>query len=283
MSKLLIAIRSKYSEMSKTEKRIADYIFNNFATLKPMTITEFAVVTNSSEATIVRFVKRIGCDGYSQFKIWLAKEEAHHHIVNESILDSDDFLSMYSKISDDVYSSFIKTRDELTNEVLEQAYNLITSAKKIVLMGVGNSYAMSLDFYHKLLRLGFNVQSTFDSHFELISACQSDENTLLIAVSHSGYTKDIYDAVTTAKEKGAKVLTISSNKKSPIAQCSDVVIQTNSDEINYRILGLSSRYAELLVFDTIYSYAVLHLDKAKELIEDIEEKITLKRINKKTK
>ena len=283
MGKLLIEIRSKYSEMSKTEKKIADFIFNNASSFKPMTITDFAKAADTSEATIVRFVKRIGCDGYSQFKILLAREETHNHLVNESILDTDDFVSMYSKISDDVYSSFIKTRNGLTNELLSSAYNLINSAERIILMGVGNSNAMSLDFYHKLLRLGFNVQSIYDSHFQLISACQADEKTLIIAVSHSGFTKDIYDAALTAKEKGAKILSITSNAKSPIAQLSDVVIKTNSDEINYRILGLSSRYAELLVFDTIYSYTVLHSDKARNLIEDIEQKISIKRISKKNK
>lgn len=280
MSKLLITIRSKYPEMSKTERRIADYVFEHAGNLTLSTITEFSKETNASEATIIRFVKRIGCEGYPEFKIRIAKEEVHH-IVNESIADNDDFLTMYSKISDDVYSSFIKTRDDLTNEVLEETYNSIVNAKKIVLMGVGNSYAMSLDFYHKLLRLGFNVQITFDSHFELISACQSDKDTLVIAITHSGYTKDVYDAVSAAKDKGAKIISITSNPKSPIAQCSDLVIRTNSDETNYRVLGLSSRYSELLVFDTIYSYAVLHLEHAKEIVEDIEERISIKRINKK--
>ena len=281
MSKLLIAIKTKYNEMSKTEKKIADYILSNPNSIGPMSITDFAEVTNASEATIVRFAKRLGCSGYIQFKLWLAKEENTHHIVNESISDDDELLTMYSKISDDVYSSFIKTKKVLSEELLKKAYDLIVGSKRIVLLGVGNSYVMCLDFCHKLLRLGLNASVAVDSHFGLIYACQSDENTLVIAVSHSGYTRDIYDSVITAKEKGAKVLTITSDPKSPIAVNSNMVITTNSDENNYRILGLSSRYAELLIFDTIYSYAVIHLQGAKELIEDVEERISIKRVTKK--
>ena len=62
MGKLLINIKSCYSSMSKTEKRIADYIIENINSVSPMTITDLSAVSGASEATIVRFAKRIGCN-----------------------------------------------------------------------------------------------------------------------------------------------------------------------------------------------------------------------------
>ncbi len=279
MGKLLIEIRSQYSKMSKTEKKIADYLLSDSNGLKPLTITEFALATGASEATIVRFAKRIGCAGYPEFKLLLAKEEKH--IVNKSIEDTDDFMNMYSKISDDAYASITKTKVNLNNQLFEDSFNLINNSKKIILMGVGESYVMSLDFYHKLLRLGYSVYISLDSHFEVISSCQSDENTVIIAITHSGYTRDIYEAITIAKKKGAKVITITSDIKSPIAKESNIVLCTDSDETNYRVLGLTSRYSQLVIFDTLYSYAVIHKEQAKENIEFIEDSITIKRLAKK--
>ena len=282
MNRLLIATKSKYDEMSKTEKKIADYLFLNASSIKQTTITNLAQLIGVSEATILRFAKRIGCSGYPQFRIMLANEE-NHHIVNESINKEDTFLQMYSKIGDDVYSSIIKTKNGLTDELLNSAYNLIIKADKILIAGVGNSYVMGLDLYHKLLRAGFNVTMALDSHFGIISSCQLSEKSLFITISHSGYTKDIYDAVMVAKAKGAKVLTITSNHKSPVANESDLVLQTSSNEINYRVLGLTSRYSQLLIFDTLYSYIVTHSQKVEETIEYIEDNIAIKRVNKKGK
>lgn len=281
MSKLLLSIKSRYSKMSKSEQRIADYIFKNSGKVSTTGINEFSATCGVSEATVVRFSKRIGCSGYAQLKILLAQEKDNHHIVNESIANDDSFLSMYGKIADDVYSSIIKTKNCLTDEILANAYSLMDKAKEIVIDGVGNSYAMGLDLYHKLLRLGLNVHIALDSHFSLILASRATKNTLWVAITHSGVTRDIIDSVMIAKEKGAKVLSITSDMKSPVAQASDCAIQTCSDEVNYRILGLSSRYASLIIFDTLYSYFVLHKKQSEEMIEDIEQRIAIKRVKKK--
>lgn len=261
--------------MSKTEKKVADYLIHNNG-YAPMTITELSDVTGASEATIVRFSKKIGCNGYQQLKLMLAREE--HHFVNKSIGDDDILTDIYNKVCDDVYASLVKTKEDLKNEDLSKAFEMIDNAKEISLMGVGNSYSACLDFYHKLLRLGYNANPVSDSHYQVISACRAKEGTLVICVSHSGYTKDIIDAATIAKEHGAQILSFTSDRKSPLAKKSDLVLCATSDEINYRLLGLSSRYVVLALFDTLYSYAVIHKEKSKETIEEIEDVILAKRV-----
>ncbi len=278
MGKLLINIKSCYSSMSKTEKRIADYIIENINSVSPMTITDLSAVSGASEATIVRFAKRIGCSGYQQLKVLLIKEE--HHLANKSLDEKDTFLSIYSKISDDTYSSLLKTKASLNEESFKKAYELIMNHNYIFIVGVGNSYAVCLDAYHKFLRLGFNIIPVGDSHFQVISACKANENTLFIVVSHSGCTKDILDTVDIAKKHKAKIISVTGNKSSLLAKKSDVALVTSSEEINYRLLGLSSRYAQLAIFDTLYSYILLHNDKSRETIEEIEEIILSKRVTK---
>ena len=278
MGKLLINIKSCYSSMSKTEKRIADYIIENINSVSPMTITDLSAVSGASEATIVRFAKRIGCSGYQQLKVLLIKEE--HHLANKSLDEKDTFLSIYSKISDDTYSSLLKTKASLNEESFRKAYELIMNHNYIFIVGVGNSYAVCLDAYHKFLRLGFNIIPIGDSHFQVISACKANENTLFIVVSHSGYTKDILDTVDIAKKHKAKIISVTGDKSSLLAKKSDVALVTSSEEINYRLLGLSSRYAQLAIFDTLYSYILLHNDKSRETIEEIEEIILSKRVTK---
>ena len=281
MGKLLINIKSSYPNMSKTEKKVADYISENVNTITPMTITDLSNASGASEATIVRFAKRIGCDGYQQLKILLAKEE--HHIANKSLNEDDTFSSIYAKVSDDIYSSLLKTRNSVSEDNFKKAYDLIINSSQIFIIGVGNSYAVCLDAYHKFLRLGFNIAPICDSHFQIIAACKASPSTLFIAVSHSGCTKDIIETISIAKQHGAKVFSVTSDKSSIIAKKSDAILVTSSEEINYRILGLSSRYAQLAIFDTLYSYIVLHSDKARETVEEIEDAVLTKRVNKRGK
>ena len=78
-------------------------------------------------------------------------------------------------------------------------------------------------------------------------------------------------------------MAITNYKKSPIENVSDVILHTVSDETNYRILGLSSRISQLAIIDTIYSYLVCHLDKARDGIEKTEAALEGKKLKESKK
>lgn len=278
MGKLIINIKSTYKKLSKTEKLLADYFLNNESLLVPYNISELAQITGISAPTINRFAKKIGCNGYQDLKLLIAKEE--DHVVQKSINENDTFKNIFHKISEEIYSSIMLTQDSITEEEFKKGYDLIMAAHKIYCFGVGNSAVIGQDICHKLLRVGLDAQPISDSYFQIISACKATKNDLYIAVSHSGYTTDIIESLKIAKENGAKILIISSDKNSPVARLADVSLITKSEEINYRILGLSSRYSQLAIFDTFYSYIVTNSQKARENISYIEESILPKRTAK---
>ena len=60
MNRTLLQIKLSYDSMGKSEKKVADWLFENSDALLPLSITELAERSNSSEATIVRFAKRLG-------------------------------------------------------------------------------------------------------------------------------------------------------------------------------------------------------------------------------
>lgn len=278
MGKLFVNIRSSYAKMSKTEKKIADYLLQN-SLHAPLTITEFAQRTGSSEATIVRFAKRLGCDGYQELKLLLAKED--HHIVNQSIEEGDSLQEVYGKLCDDVYATLLQGRKNNDDATFEKACRMIEGAKAILVFGVGNSYAVAFDFNHKLLRLGFRSSAVGDSHLMLIDAAVSNKETLVIGISHSGCTRDVVDACAFAKENGAKVIALTSDAKSPLAKGADLLLHSYSDEMNYRLLGLTSRYAQLAIIDTIYTHIAMQDKNTQKAIDKIESIVIAQRYTKK--
>ena len=269
MNKSVLNIKIAYDNLSKAEKRIADYIMNDPAGLIPLSISELAARCNSSEATIVRFSRRLGYSGYQQLKISLAKEE-NVRGLNENISSDDSVLDIYKKLCDLVYCSLEKTASALNAQALANVCELLMRADCIYIFGLGNSAAVAADAAHKFLRLGLNAYSYSDTHLQAIAASHLRENCVAIGISHSGSSKDIVDALKISRENGAKTIAITNEGKSPVDKVSDYILHTAADETAYTILGLNSRISQLTIIDAIYSYLVCHLPGAKAEIEKTE-------------
>lgn len=74
MDKTSLNIKVLYDEMGKAEKRIADWLLENPGEILALSIVDLAERCGCSEATIVRFAKRLGFGGYQELKISLAQE-----------------------------------------------------------------------------------------------------------------------------------------------------------------------------------------------------------------
>ena len=74
MNRTLLQAQLMYNDMGKSEKKVADWLFSHSGEILPYSITDLASKCDSSEATIVRFSKRLGCSGYQELKIVLAQE-----------------------------------------------------------------------------------------------------------------------------------------------------------------------------------------------------------------
>lgn len=277
MNKFTVNIKAKYQKFSKSEKKIADFLLLTPQNEVPLYITELANACNTSEATVVRFAKRLGFDGYQQLKIAIAQEHVSHP-VNEKITQNDSAYDIFGKVCEDIYCSLEKTKSSLSAQSLQKSCNALLSANKIIIVGLGNSASVALDAAHKLLRLGMNVTAYTDNHMQAIAVSHTDDKSVVMGISHSGRSKDIVQALQIAKENGATTVSLTNFSNSPLNKVSDYTLYTVSDETNYRILGLSSRIAQLAIIDTIYSYLVCHLKNATECIKVVENALTVKKI-----
>lgn len=276
MGKTALNIKILYDEMGNAEKKIADFLMENPSRILPLSITELAEKCGGSEATIVRFAKRLGFDGYQQLKISLAQEE-HLPSIGEKITSDDSAIEVFCKVCDDVYCSLERTKKAIDPNALERACLAVASAKNVLLFGLGNSASVATDASHKLFRLGLNAHPYTDNHMQAIAAAHTDEHCVCIGFSHSGSSKDIVQAFQLAKSRSATTIAVTNYGKSPIDKVSDIVLNTVSDETNYTILGLKSRIASLAIVDAIYSWLVCHLPNVAEKIHETESALQQKK------
>jgi len=248
-----------YNDMGPAEKKIADWLLNNQGEIISLSISELAEKCGCGEATIVRFARRLGLEGYQGLKLSIAQEASNsQNIVNETISKEDSCLLIFSKISNGIYRSLDHTKKVLDEDNLEKAVKKIIDARRIAIFGLGNSSAIAIDAQHKFLRAGLDASAYCDNHMQAIAASHLTKEDVAIGISHSGSSIDVVEALRLSKEAGATTICITNFGKSPIIKQSDIVLFTASEETKYTIFGMNSRIAQLAIIDTIYTYIVLH-------------------------
>jgi DNA-binding MurR/RpiR family transcriptional regulator len=261
MESIMHKIRFLQNEMGRSEKRIADYLLKNPESIINMSITELAEACGSGEATVVRFARRLGFAGYQGLKLGIASEISSTSSIDNTIKKSDSCYEIFQKRIKDISLSLKYTESVLDTEQLELAAKTIMNAKRVLVYGLGNSAPVAMDGAHKFLRIGIDAQACCDNHMQAIIASHVDENTVAIGISHSGSSKDIVDSLRVAKERGAKTICITNYGNSPILQVSDIKLYTQAEETKRSILAMSSRIAQLTIFDAIYTYIVINSDR----------------------
>ena len=101
-----------------------------------------------------------------------------------------------------------------------------------------------------------------DSHIMIIQSAHLDKDDLVLAVSHSGESREILDAVSMAKRKGARIAAITSYERSSLVKLADIVLLSSSREAAYRSDAMISRIIQLVIIDTLYVATVLTLGPA---------------------
>ena len=255
MNQLLLKIELLSEEMGRAEKKAAHWILEHPEETLPLSIIELAEKADCSEATLVRFSRRLGFAGFQEFKIALARENQTAP-VNAHMTAEDSAFEIYQKVCNDIYCSLERTQKSLNPDDLQQTAQAIMKAGQIVIFGLRYSAAVAVDASYKLLQANYNTVAYTDSHLQKMAAAHLNPGDVVIGISHSGASKEIMEAMQIAKERGAVIVCITGQPKSPIVKCSDFVLCTSSSEPQYNKLALNSRIAQLSIIDALYCYLV---------------------------
>ena len=263
MESILLSIKEKYPQMGHSEKLMADWLMKNFSDMMNMSISELANNCGCGEATIVRFSRRLGLSGYQELKLKIAQESANTAAGGVMGIEQDDTCyEIFKKRISDIHIALENTKSVLNPEEFEKAANALRTASRIVIFGLGNSASVAVDAQHKFLRAGLDAVAYCDNHMQAIAASHLHKGDVAIGISHSGASIDVVEALKTAKEAGALTICLTNFGNSPIQRYSDIVLNTRSDETKYSILAMSSRIAQLAIFDALYTYIVMNSNKA---------------------
>ncbi len=248
-------IKNSYDFLTKTEKKIADSIISDPNRFTRLSITELSMETKVSQGSINNFSKKLCGGGFSDLKLKIAGCISSYHEKPFSTIDKTSSMkaALCHRINETI-EAFGNTSEINDESVLKNAAEEILRAKRIEIYGVYQSGIVARDLCYQLIQLGIPAAFQEDTLMGAVSASLLSSDCLAIALSSSGETKDIIDAVTIAKENGAATLCLTSNKFSPLAVLCDNVLLTAASGSSISDRYNEVRLSQMLLADTLCSY-----------------------------
>lgn len=238
MNGLLQTIEDMMPTFSKGQKKIANYIFENYDKAAFMTASKLGRETGVSESTVVRFATQIGFEGYPEFQKSL-KELIKRNLssvqrvrVSEEQIGEGNVLSKVLSMDIDTVR---KTEAAIDERDFNQAVDMLLNAHKIYVIGMRGSTTLSSFIYYYFNMLFDNVvqvrgDSNADVFEQIIHIGPGD---VVLGISFPRYSRKTVRALTYAKQAGATVISITDSEKSPLAPLADVVLYAKSEMISF--------------------------------------------------
>ncbi|MFM9329721.1 MurR/RpiR family transcriptional regulator [Paenibacillus mesotrionivorans] len=277
----LARIQAVYKDLPPKVKTVADHILAQPQDVVHLSITQLAEVTRCAEATIFRLCRLIGMKGYQELKISLAGEMVEQPVQNihEEVLPEDDMAQVARKVFTSNIIGITDTLQLLDTQSLIAAVQLLNSARNVCIYAVGGSAPIAMDAYNKFIRAGISCVMHSDPHLQLTTAALLGPESVVLAISHSGSSKDLIEVVKAAGKTGAKTIVITSYTKSSLAQLADVKLYSSTRETSFRTEAISARIAQLCIIDSLYvGLSLARQEETLGNLQKIREVISTKRL-----
>lgn len=277
MKKTIIdTICASFDNFFDSEKKIAKYIINNTNKVVDMTVGELASASGSSEASVSRFCKKIGMKGFHHLKISLAKEMVEAQDLEQTVsnhISSDDITQSLQNILANKIEELKQTISMMNEQEFKQVLDMLLKARTIIFVASGNTIPVAIDGAFKFNQIGKLALSSTIWETQIGYVCNCTQDDVIIAISNSGETKSVITAVQTAHEQNAKVLSITNNEQSTVAQNSDYHILTATREKLFLDGYCFSRVSATAVIEILYLFLVSMNSEAYAHIAKHENKI----------
>lgn len=248
-------IFSTYDSLYDAEKKVADYLISHPTEAIEMSVSELASHCEASQATIVRFCKKIGCKGFHQLKIKLAGEQRQQE---EQVISSEITLEhMEQSINNIMVSKVEELKATFHNfhpGELREIIDLILKAGTIEFAAMGDTIPIALDGAYKFNQLGLRAVSSTIWESQEAFARTLRKGDLFFAISASGASKRLMKMTEIAKENQVMTVAITNQSKSPLAELCDYVLLTATREHIFHDQVSFTRMAAMSVIDTLFLF-----------------------------
>lgn len=251
------SISNIYYDLTASEKKIAEFIESRAEDVQQMSITELAEACGTAVATVSRFSRKLGYEGFSALRIAVAQSARGTHagieMLSGEIETNDTFAEAIQKIYQADVNVITQTYDLIRPEQIIAAADLLVQADRVYCMGQGGSMIMAFEAAHLFSTAGNKFMMIPDCHLQAITASNMDENDVIFFFSYSGSVTDMLETLKLAKERKGKTILVTRFPKCPGAEFADVVLQCGSNESPLQLGSVPARLSQLFLLDILFT------------------------------
>jgi DNA-binding MurR/RpiR family transcriptional regulator len=255
-------IKSNYDSLPSSERLVADYVLANKDALFKHPIKDLAEMSGTTQAAWTRFAQAIGYNGLKDLKNAYYSEantnleQAGKGAPKVAFKDVNEYTSLQS-IADNICATSVQaiqtTYRLFAAESFSEAVTAMVEAKQIQIFGVGTSSVAAYDLYCKLLRIHYNAVFNQDHHMSLMTVSQIGPGDVAIFFSDNAKNTEIMQLFNIAKDREAATIAVTKLGNNALTTGCDQVLFATSPEIDKKSGITSSRFAQLLIVDTLYT------------------------------
>lgn len=248
---LLEVIARALPSLRRGSRQLAEFILAQPQFVVDANLADLARAAALSEPTVLRFCATVGCSGFRELKIRLAQSLVLGAPTTHAGLSADDTpRAIATKIFKFTAASLELTRQSLDPDALDRAVDILTQASHIEFFGFGASGIVALDAQQKFPLFGVPCGATQDSHQQLITAAMVQAGDVVVLISNTGTTLSLVEIARVARERGARVITITGSD-GPISRHADVALIAASLDNTELYTPTISRISALAVIDIL--------------------------------
>lgn len=223
--------------LNHLELSVYDYIMKNSKKVMYMRIRELADEAHVSTTTILRFCKKLKCEGFSEFKV-----KFKMYIEEENI----------EKVSDDTSEiiNFLKTIENSDlDKRLDELCDLVKVASNIIFIGIGSSGILckyAARYFSSIGKFTVHIDDPFyPTNFKHYDNC------LIIALSVSGETPTTIDNIVRLKREGCSIVSITNSENCSISKMSDLNLSYYVQQVKVGYSDITTQLPVLYMIERI--------------------------------
>lgn len=256
-----------------TEQSIIQYLLENVHLIADMTIQQFALMTHSSNAAIIRICKKLGYRGYKDFKFAFALELESSKFIDRNINFSTPFYQSETTLDiiNDLSSLYRETiqliQRDINIENIEKISQTIIQTQRLFIFAIGDSRITAMNFMNKLMKINIYPILATENYEETAMVYNMTQHDCALFLSYTGINERFLSCVKILDKKKIPIIVLTANQESLFLQYSQHSIVIPNMEHDYKIGTFYSQIAFQFILTILYSlvykadYSHHHLHK----------------------
>ena len=249
---IVLHLRKLEDSLPRREQQVAKFLLANMEFAVHLTLTEIADRVGVSVATVNRFCRSLGCDGFKQFKILFAQNVAVSlQYLRSSSTTASSTEQMVGNVFNAISNAIAKAQNQLNYKTLERAIHTLAASKRLAFLGVGGgSASIATEGANRFFRLGILAEVQHDGYMQRMLASTYGLGDTVVAISSTGEPQELLDSIRISHQYGASTIGITP-PDSPLAKACDIAITLDCPEDADIYMPTASRFAFLATLDVL--------------------------------